>query len=44
MGRLFKFLFFLVVLGGLALVGFAYVGDLSPTVTTVTEPVTLDVD
>ncbi len=30
MVRLLKFLVFLVVLGGLGLVGYAYLGDLSP--------------
>ena len=41
---LLKFLFLVVVLAGVGLVGFAYLGDLSPSVTTVTEPVVLDVD
>ena len=41
---LLKFLVLVVLLAGAGLVGFAYVGDLSPNVTTVTEPVVLDVD
>lgn len=41
---LVKVLFLVVVLAGAGLIGFAYVGDLSPDVTTVTEPVVLDVD
>ncbi len=44
MGTLIKLLFLLVVLAGIAFVGFAYLGDLSPNVTTISEPVTLDVD
>lgn len=42
MGRALKVLFFLVVVGFLGLVGYAYLGDLSPEQTDVTEPVTLD--
>ena len=44
MGKLIKLLLILVILGGLALIGFAYRGDLTPSQTEVTEPVTLDVD
>ncbi|MAQ44872.1 MAG: hypothetical protein CL813_11950 [Confluentimicrobium sp.] len=44
MGKLIKLLLILVILGGLALIGFAYLGDLTPSQTEVTEPVTLDVD
>ena len=42
MGRLFKFLIFLVVLGALGVVGFAYLGDLSPEQDAITEPVNLN--
>lgn len=42
--RLFKFLLFLVVLAALALVGYAYLGDLSPSQSQVQEPLTLEVD
>ncbi|MEQ3626708.1 MAG: hypothetical protein ABNH26_12855 [Celeribacter sp.] len=44
MGKLIKLLLILIILGALALIGYAYVGDLTPTQTEVTEPVTLDVD
>lgn len=44
MGRLFKVLLVLLVLGFLALTGYAYLGDLSPERTEVRQPVTLDVD
>ncbi|MEM9708136.1 MAG: hypothetical protein AAF871_05035 [Pseudomonadota bacterium] len=44
MGRLFKFILFLIVIGGLGVVGYAYFGDLSPTQDTVTEPVELDAE
>ena len=44
MGRLVKLLFYLMVLGFLGLVGYAYLGDLSPVRTEVTQPVDLDVD
>lgn len=40
--RLFKLLVFLAVVGFVALVGYAYLGDLSPTQTDISEPVTLD--
>jgi len=44
MGRLWKALLFLVVLGAIAFVVFAYFGDLSPTQEQVSEPVELDVN
>ncbi len=44
LGRLFKALIFLLVLAFIALVGFAYLGDLTPEQSDVAEPVTLDVD
>ncbi len=44
MGRLLKLLLILIVLGFLALVGFAYLGDLRPDQESVEQPVTLDVD
>ncbi|MEM7752073.1 MAG: hypothetical protein AAF230_01600 [Pseudomonadota bacterium] len=37
-----RFLFILAVLVGAAVVGYAYLGDLSPEQTEVSEPVTLD--
>lgn len=40
--RLFKLLFFLVILGFIALVGYAYLGDLSPDTQNRTRPVILD--
>lgn len=42
MGRLLKFLIFLIILGALGLIGFAYLGDLSPEQDAVTEPVELN--
>lgn len=42
MGRLFKFLLFLILLGILAFIGFAYLGDLSPSQDDVVTPVELD--
>ena len=42
MGRLLKAIIFLVLLGFAALVGYAYVGDMSPVVTDIIRPVTLD--
>lgn len=42
MFRLLKILFYLAVLIGAAVVGFAYLGDLSPEQSDVTAPVTLD--
>ena len=40
--RLLKFLFAFVVLLAVAVVGYAYLGDLSPEQTDVSEPVSLD--
>jgi len=40
--RLLKALLVLAVLLGAAVVGYAYLGDLSPTQATVSQPVTLD--
>ncbi|MEM6386975.1 MAG: hypothetical protein AAF718_12155 [Pseudomonadota bacterium] len=42
--RLLRFLFLLAVLVGAAVVGYAYLGDLTPEQTDVSEPVTLDGD
>jgi hypothetical protein len=42
MKLIFKSLFFVVVLGLIALTGFAYFGDLSPEQMIVTKPVILD--
>jgi hypothetical protein len=42
MFRLLKFLVYLTILGGLGVAGYAYLGDLSPAVSTVTRPVTFD--
>ena len=44
MGRLFKALLVILVLGFLGLTGYAYFGDLAPERVEVTEPVTLDAD
>ncbi len=44
MRRLLKLLLYLVVLGAIGLVGYAYLADLTPTQTRVSDPVTLDVD
>lgn len=43
-GRLIKMLIVLAILGFAALVGYAYLADLSPDQTEVTVPVTLDAD
>jgi len=43
MVRLLKALFFLLVVGFIALVGFAYLGDLDPAQTEISESITLDV-
>jgi len=43
MFRLVKLLVLLAFVGGIGLVGFAYLGDLSPPVEPVSAPVTLDV-
>ncbi|HKK97975.1 MAG TPA: hypothetical protein VJ928_07315 [Marivita sp.] len=47
MGRIVKWLIYLILLGGLALVAYAYLGpyfgaDFSPPQTEVRQPVTLD--
>jgi len=44
MGRLLKALVFLLLLGFIALTGYAYLGDMSPIVTEINQPVTLDVE
>ncbi len=44
MRRLILGLFLLAVLGGIGLVGFAYLGNLEPIPNEVTQPVTLNVD
>lgn len=44
MGRLLKAIVFITVLGFVALVGYAYLGDLSPVITEVSQPVTLDAE
>jgi hypothetical protein len=41
-GKLFKLLLVVVVLGAIALVAFAYLGDLDPVLERVTEPVELE--
>ncbi|MEM1428493.1 MAG: hypothetical protein AAGG09_03440 [Pseudomonadota bacterium] len=41
-GKLFKFLAVLVLIGFVALVGYAYLGDLDPDQERVTEPVELE--
>jgi hypothetical protein len=42
MGRIVKLLLLLAAVGFAGLVGFAYLGDLSPAQQPVTKPVTLD--
>lgn len=42
MGRLFKLLVFLIVIGIVAFIGYAYLGDLAPNRVEVSEPVELD--
>ncbi len=42
MARLIKLVIFLVILSFIGLLGFAYLGDLSPAQTDVAEPVTLE--
>jgi hypothetical protein len=42
MWRLVKLVLVLVILGGIGLTGYAYLGDLSPVQREVTQPVTLD--
>lgn len=44
MVRLLKALFIIIILGFVGLVGFAYLGDLSPLQTDISQPLTLDVD
>lgn len=44
MGRIIKGLVLLTILGFLGLTGFAYLGDLTPAQTEVTQPVTLDAE
>ena len=44
MGRFWKAILMLLVLGLIGLVGFAYFGDLTPETSDVSEPVTLGVD
>ncbi len=43
-GRLFKILIVLVVLGGIGLVGYSYSGLMQPDTREITRPVVLDVD
>lgn len=43
MFRLFKAIFFLAVIAFAGLVGYAYLGDMTPARSEVTEPVELDV-
>jgi hypothetical protein len=44
MGRLLKVIVILAILGFIGLVGYAYLGDMTPPQAPVTQPVTLDVD
>lgn len=44
MGRLFKVFLFLLMIGFVGLVGYAYLGDLSPEQSEVSEPVELNAD
>jgi hypothetical protein len=44
MGRIIKAVLTLAVLGFIGLVGYAYLGDMTPPQTPVTQPVTLNVD
>ncbi|MFC7704966.1 hypothetical protein ACFQXB_12240 [Plastorhodobacter daqingensis] len=44
MGRLLKLVLFLAVVGFLGLVAYAYLGDMRPTQSEVTRPVSLNVD
>ncbi len=44
MGRIIKAILTLAVLGFIGLVGYAYLGDMTPPQTSVTQPVTLNVD
>lgn len=42
MGRLIKLLVFLIIVGIFAIIGYAYLGDLSPNRSEVNQPVELD--
>lgn len=42
MGRLFKLLVFLILIGIVALIGYAYLGDLAPSRVEVNQPVEVD--
>ena len=42
MGRLIKGIVFLLILAAIAVIGYAYFGDLTPERETVTQPVELD--
>ncbi|WP_372603529.1 hypothetical protein [Actibacterium sp.] len=42
MGRIFKVLVFLIIVGLVGLVGYAYLGDLDPQIRQVSQPVVLD--
>lgn len=42
MRLIFKLILFLLVLGAIGLTGYAYLGDMTPEQTDVTEPVILD--
>lgn len=44
MRRIIKFLFFLAVFGFIGLVGFAYLGNLTPETQEIQVPVTLDAE
>lgn len=44
MFRIIKLLFYLAVLGLIGLVGYAYLGDMTPRQVQVSVPVTIDVD
>ncbi len=43
-GKIFKLVIFLIVVGLVGLVGFAYVGDLSPEQTDTDQPVLLKIE
>jgi hypothetical protein len=44
LGTLFKLILALIFLAAIGLVGYAYLGDLTPDTEDVRQPVTLDVD
>jgi len=44
MGRILKLLVVVIVLAGLGLVGFAYLGDLSPEQEVTNQPIVIDVE